>query len=134
VTTTFFGMAIQPEPFIDATTQLTSEDPQGSILLPLVLGAIKDDIPVDDDGLIDDDTLKELTVSVGVPDIRDQKEDLYIEIYCLAAFKESKVEHLVSIKRYDDGGMIIIEENIPNTGVKHADCFLKDTASMWADE
>jgi len=134
VTTTFFGMAIQPEPFIDATTQLTSEDPQGSILLPLVLGAIKDDIPVDDDGLIDDDTLKELTVSVGVPDIRDQKEDLYLEVYCLAAFEDSKVEHLVSIKRYDDGGIIIVEESLPNTGVKHADCFLKDTTSIWADE
>jgi hypothetical protein len=134
VTTTFFGMAIQPEPFIDATTQLTSEDPQGSILLPLVLGALKDDIPVDDDGLIDDDTLKELTVSVGVPDTRDQKEDLYLEVYCLAAFEDSKVEHLVSIKRYDDGGIIIVEESLPNTGVKHADCFLKDTASMWADE
>jgi hypothetical protein len=134
VTTTFFGIAIQPEPFIDATTQLTSEDPQGSILLPIVLGAIEDDIPVDEHGLIDDETLDELRVSVGLPDTRDHKEDVYLEVYCLAAFEQSKVEHLVSIKRYNDGGLIIVEEKLPNTGVKHADCFLKDTASMWADE
>jgi hypothetical protein len=134
VTTTFFGIAIQPEPFIDATTQLTSEDPQGSILLPIVLGAIEDDIPVDEHGLIDDETLDELRVSVGLPDTRDHKEDVYLKVYCLAAFEQSKVEHLVSIKRYNDGGLIIVEEKLPNTGVKHADCFLKDTASMWADE
>jgi hypothetical protein len=134
VTTTFFGIAIQPEPFIDATTQLTSEDPQESILLPIVLGAIKDNIPVDNDGFVDDATLGELTVSVGLPDTRDQKEDLYMEVYCLAAFEDSKVEHLVSIKRYNDGGIIIVEENLPNTSVMHADCFLRDTASMWADE
>lgn len=132
VTTTFFGIAIQPEPFIDATTQLTSEDPQGSILLPIVLGAIKDELSVDENGLIDDETLDELIVSVGFPDTRDQKEDVYLEIHCLAALQQSNVEHLVSMKRYYDGGIVVVEENLPSSGVTHADSFLKETATVWA--
>lgn len=133
VTTTFFGIAVQPEPFIDAISQLTSENPQGSILLPIVLGAINDDILVDENGLLDDETIDGLVVSVGLPDARDQREDLYLEIHCLTAFEQSKAEHLVSIKRYEDGGLVIIEENLPNTGVKHIDSFLKETATVWAE-
>jgi hypothetical protein len=133
ITTSFFGMAIQPEPFINATLELTSEDPRGSVLLPLILGAIDDDIPVDENGLIDDDTFHELVVSVGLPDTRDQQEDRYQQMFCLAAFERSKVEHLVSVKRFEDGGIVVLEESDSDAGVKHADCFLKESATVWLE-
>jgi hypothetical protein len=31
------------------------------------------------------------------------------------------------------GGLVIIEENLPTTGVKHIDSFLKETATVWAE-
>jgi hypothetical protein len=133
ITTSFFGMAIQPEPFINATLELTNEDPRGSVLLPLILGAIDDEITVDENGLLDDDTLNELIVSVGFPDVRDQEEDLYHQMYCLAAFERSQVEHLVCVKRFEDGGIVVLEETGSDAGVKHADCFLKESATVWRD-
>lgn len=133
ITTAFYGISIQPEPFINAALELTEKDPRGSILLPLILGAI-DDLPLDESGQVDDTTLNELVCSVGFPDGDKQEEDVSTEIFCLAAFQDSKVEHLVSLKRIEDGGIIIIEDNLPNTGIKLVDSFYKETSTSWADD
>jgi len=133
VTTTFYGIAIQPEPFIKAAIELTDKDPRGSALLPLVLGAI-DDLPLNEAENVEDTALNELTCSIGFPDTADQKPDLSTEIFCLAAFERSKVEYLISIKRFEDGGIIVLEDNLPNSGVKLVDSVYKETATTWADE
>jgi hypothetical protein len=139
VTTSFYGISIQPEPFINAALELTDNDPRGSILLPLILRSI-DDLPLDSSGQVDAMALNELVCSIGFPDEAQQEEDVSTEIFCLAAFQKSKVEYLVSLKRFEDGGIIIIEDtedaqDTPsNTGVTLLDSFYKESCTLWADD